>query len=147
MRLGIDLGGTKTEGLVMAPDGSECARMRVTTPFDDYDAIIGIIADLADQLETNVGTTKIPKIGIGMPGSLSPRTGLVRNSNSTCLNGHDIHADLTQATGRQIRLANDANCFALSEASDGAGLHDRLPRLLARGHSDALGEGRVAHLR
>jgi fructokinase len=121
MRLGIDLGGTKTEGLVLAPDGSERARMRVATPCDDYDAIIGMVADLADKLEADAGTSRIPDIGIGMPGSLSPRTGLVRNSNSTCLNGHDIHADLAEATGRRIRLANDANCFALSEASDGAG--------------------------
>ena len=121
MRLGIDLGGTKTEGLVLAPNGSERARMRVATPFDDYDAIIRTVADLVDKLEADAGTSAIPDIGIGMPGSLSPRTGLVRNSNSTCLNGHDIHADLTEATGRRIKLANDANCFALSEASDGAG--------------------------
>jgi fructokinase len=121
MRLGIDLGGTKTEGLVLAPDGSERARLRVPTPYDDYDGIIRTVADLADKLEAEAGTERIPEVGIGMPGSLSPQTGLVRNSNSTCLNGHDIHADLTRATGRNVRLANDANCFALSEASDGAG--------------------------
>jgi fructokinase len=125
MRLGIDLGGTKTEGLVLTPDGAERARMRVATPFDDYTAIIRMIAQLVERLEGESGSDRIHEIGIGMPGSLSPRSGLVRNSNSTCLNGHDIHADLTEATGRQIRLANDANCFALSEASDGAGLDAR----------------------
>ncbi len=121
MRIGLDLGGTKTEGLVLAPDGSERVRLRVATPDDDYAAILRMIDDLIGALQEKAGTGRISRIGIGMPGSLSPRTGLVRNSNSTCLNGHDIHTDLIKATGRDIRIANDANCLALSEASDGAG--------------------------
>lgn len=121
MRIGLDLGGTKTEGLVLGPDGIERARLRVPTPSHDYNSILAMIAGLIDDLEQEAGIDRVSRVGIGMPGSLSPRTGLVRNSNSTCLNGHDIRSDLEHVTGRRVRLANDANCLALSEASDGAG--------------------------
>ncbi|MBC6441425.1 MAG: ROK family protein [Rhodospirillales bacterium] len=120
MRIGIDLGGTKIEGLLLAPDGSEAARLRVATPQDDYDATVRAIAGVVSALSDRA-PEPIARFGMGMPGSLSPKTGMVRNSNSVCLNGRDLPGDLGIATGLALRVANDANCFALSEASDGAG--------------------------
>lgn len=118
MRIGIDLGGTKTEGLLLAPDESERLRLRVATPRDDYDATLGVVAGLVTELERAAGHDC--PVGIGMPGSLSPRDGLVRNSNSTCLNHKSFRDDIEARLGRTVRIANDANCLALSEASDGA---------------------------
>lgn len=118
MRIGIDVGGTKIEGIVL--DGSiEVARRRVPTPAGDYGAIITTIADLVHDLEGVAGGDAT--VGIGHPGAISPVTGLLKNSNSTALNGKPLDRDLTKAIGRPIRLANDADCFALSEATDGAG--------------------------
>src|SRR5205809_548282 len=118
MRIGIDLGGTKIEGVALGADGAELARLRVPTPKDDYDAIVAAIAGLVRQLESKTG--RRGSVGIGMPGCISPATGLVKNANTVVLNGRPLDRDLVRALGRPVRLANDANCFALSEASDGA---------------------------
>ncbi len=117
-RIGIDLGGTKIEGIVLAADGKELARERVATPQDDYQATLVAVVDLVTKLEQSVGQQC--SIGVGMPGSLSRATGLVKNSNSVCLNGKALHHDLEALLGRSLRFANDADCFALSESSDGA---------------------------
>lgn len=120
MRIGIDLGGTKIEGLVLGDDGAERARLRVPTPQDSYEATVEAVAGVVRELETRVGVRC--RVGIGHPGALSPATGLVKNANSTRLNGRPLDVDLKQALGRDdVRLSNDANCFAVSEAADGAG--------------------------
>jgi fructokinase len=119
MRIGIDLGGTKIEGIALGPDGTERARKRVPSPRNDYAATITAIRDLVASLEAEAGTQG--NVGIGMPGAISPATGLVKNANSTWLNGQPFHADIEAALARPVRLANDADCFALSEATDGAG--------------------------
>lgn len=119
MRFGLDLGGTKIEAVVLDAKGAIVWRQRLPTPQDDYAAICANIAALVAQAEADTHTAL--SIGIGMPGSLSPKTGLVRNSNTQCLNGRAIKQDLETLLAREIRLANDANCFALSEATDGAG--------------------------
>lgn len=118
-RIGIDLGGTKIEGVVLARNGRELARRRVAAPRESYGATLDALADLIHALEVDCAATC--PVGIGMPGSISPNTGRVQNANSTWLNGTRLHADLMQRLGRPVRFANDANCFALSEASDGAG--------------------------
>ncbi|HUD52025.1 ROK family protein [Parvibaculum sp.] len=118
MRIGIDLGGTKIEGVALGSDGRELARKRVPTPAT-YDATVGAIRDLMAALEQQAGTRGT--VGIGMPGALSPATGLVKNANSVFLIGKPFDRDLEAALGREVRLANDADCFALSEATDGAG--------------------------
>lgn len=118
MRIGIDLGGTKIEAIVLAPDGDIPFRRRVATPRGDYDGTIEAIASLVGEAEAAIGCAA--SVGIGMPGAISPATGLVKNANSTWLNGRPLDRDLAARLGRPVRLANDANCFALSEASDGA---------------------------
>jgi fructokinase len=118
MRIGIDLGGTKIEGVVLDPSGRERARRRVPTPRDGYAAILQAIRDLVATLEAELGARG--SIGVGIPGTISPATGLVKNANSTTLIGHPLDVDLARLLGRPVRVANDANCFALSEASDGA---------------------------
>jgi fructokinase len=122
IRIGIDLGGTKIEGIALGPDGAILDRRRVPTPAGDADATIIAVRDLVLGIETGLGLSGADRapVGIGTPGSLSPRTGLMRNSNSTCLNGLPLDRLLAAALDRPVRLANDANCFALSEASDGA---------------------------
>lgn len=119
LRLGIDLGGTKIEGLVLDAAGAETARQRILAPQGCYEDTLRALVDLIRELEAKSGAPVA--IGIGMPGSLSPATGLVRNANSTWLNGRALREDLEAAVGQPIRFANDANCFALSEATDGAG--------------------------
>ena len=118
MRIGIDLGGTKMEGIVLDDAGAIPFRERRPTPRDDYAGTVEAIVDLVRTAERTVGRTAT--VGIGMPGAISPATGLVKNANSTWLIGHPLDRDLEQRLGRPVRLANDANCFALSEASDGA---------------------------
>ena len=118
MRIGIDLGGTKIEGLALAADGREIDRRRISAPRGNYDDTIRAIVDLISAIETAV--SQRGSIGIGIPGATSPATGLIKNANSTWLNGHPLDQDLARALGRPVRLANDANCFALSEATDGA---------------------------
>jgi fructokinase len=117
-RIGIDLGGTKIEIILLGPDGSELLRERIETP-SGYDATLSGIAGLVRTAEARVGVSA--SVGIGIPGVISPATGLVKNANSIALNGHTFDRDISQALGRPVRVENDANCFALSEASDGAG--------------------------
>ncbi len=119
MRIGIDLGGTKIEAAVLGPDGGIVLRRRVATPGPDYAAVIETIRALVLEIEAALGSRA--SIGVAMPGALSPASGRVMNSNSTCLNGRPFDQDLRAALGRALRFANDANCFALSEAVDGAG--------------------------
>jgi fructokinase len=118
MRIGVDLGGTKIEAIALGDDGRELARRRVPTPRHDYDATIGAVVSLVNGIEHDTG--RAGSVGVGMPGALSPASGLVKNANSTWLIGRAIDRDLAQALGRPVRCANDANCFALSEATDGA---------------------------
>jgi fructokinase len=125
-RIGIDLGGTKIEGIVLDPAGSLLVRRRVPTPRGDYTATVEAVAGLAEELERDVrggppsGGPEAATVGVGMPGVVSPATGLVKNANSTWLIGRPFGADLSARLGRDVRCANDANCFALSEAVDGA---------------------------
>jgi len=124
MRIGIDLGGTKIEAIVLDADGAVTFRERRSTPRGDYDATLDAISELVQHAEQAVG--RPCTVGIGMPGAVSPATGLVKNANSTWLNGQRLGPDLEGRLGRAVRLANDANCFALSEASDGAAVGSRV---------------------
>jgi len=118
MRIGIDLGGTKIEGLALDDAGRELARYRIPTPQHDYDATLAAIASVVHTLERETGATGT--VGAGIPGSVRASTGLVKNANSTWLNGRPLQVDLSRELGREVRLANDANCLAVSEATDGA---------------------------
>ena len=117
MRIGIDLGGTKIEAIALDEKGGVLARQRITTP-KDYDGTLAAIAGIVDHIEHDVGATG--HVGIGIPGAVSPATGLVKNANSTWLIGHPLDKDVERVLNRPARLANDANCFAISEATDGA---------------------------
>ena len=119
MRLGVDLGGTKIEIVGLAADGRELLRRRIATPQGDYRATLTAIAGLVAEAEAELGQTG--SVGIGIPGAESLRSGLIKNANSTCLIGQPLRHDLQTLLRREVRLANDANCFALSEAIDGAG--------------------------
>lgn len=119
MRIGIDLGGTKTEAIALGPDGAVLARRRVASARHSYDGTIATITGLVTGLEAELGGRG--SVGIGIPGTISPQTGLVKNANSTWLIGRPLDRDLAAALDRPVRLANDADCFALSEATDGAG--------------------------
>ena len=119
MRIGIDLGGTKIEAIALAPGGRELLRRRIGAPRDDYQSTLGAIVSLVASVETELGDRG--SVGIGHPGTISPATGVIKNSNSTWLNGQPLDRDLSRLLDRPLRLANDANCFALSEATDGAG--------------------------
>lgn len=118
MRIGIDVGGTKIEALAIDDDGVELARYRVDTPREDYPGTIAAMVGLVRRLEEETGRTGT--VGAGIPGSISRITGLVKNANSTWLNGRPLDRDVSAALGREVRMANDANCFAVSEATDGA---------------------------
>ena len=118
MRIGIDLGGSKIEGILLDGAGAERGRERVATPQGDYTATLQAIGHMVNHLEKQAGVSC--SVGIGMPGTHSRATGLVKNSNSVCLNGQPLQRDLESLLGRALRFANDADCFALSEASDGA---------------------------
>jgi fructokinase len=120
VRIGIDLGGTKIEGVALDRSGAVAARLRVPTPQGDYRGTVAAIVDLVRHLEGQIGGRAT--VGLGMPGIISPLSGLVKNSNSVCLNGQPLDKDIEEALGRSIRVENDANCFALSEASDGAAM-------------------------
>jgi fructokinase len=119
MRIGIDLGGTKIEGIAIADDGREAIRRRITAPRDDYRRTLDAVRGLVEEIERELGVQG--SVGIGIPGTISPATGLIKNSNSTWLNGTRLAGDLERLLDRPLRFANDANCFALSEATDGAG--------------------------
>jgi fructokinase len=124
MRIGVDIGGTKIEAIALDEDGTTLARMRVPTPAGDYRAIIETIRNLVLAIEERLSARAT--VGVGTPGALSLETGLIKNSNSTVLNGKPLDRDLSAALGRPVRLENDANCFALSEAIDGAGKDARI---------------------
>jgi len=117
-RIGIDLGGTKIEAIALDRNGATLLRRRVPTPAGDYAATVAAIAALVRDTEAALGGRGT--VGVGIPGTLSPATGLVKNANSTCLIGRALDQDIATAVGREIRLANDADCFVLSEAHDGA---------------------------
>jgi fructokinase len=117
-RIGIDLGGTKIEIAALGLDGSERVRHRIATP-RGYEATLDAIARLVGETEDKLGATAT--VGVGIPGVISPATGVVKNANSIALNGHALDRDLSEKLGREVRVENDANCFALSEAVDGAG--------------------------
>jgi fructokinase len=118
MRLGIDLGGTKIEILALGDDGEELLRRRIATPRDDYMGTVMAIAGLVEAAENELGARG--SVGIGIPGAESRVTGLIKNANSTWLNGRPLRRDLRALLQREVRIENDANCFALSEATDGA---------------------------
>jgi fructokinase len=119
MRIGIDLGGTKIEGIALEPSGAIPIRKRIATTKDDYRGIVQAIAGLVQDIEQEYGQSGT--IGIGIPGSNSATTGRIRNANTVCLIGENLQGDIESLLNRPVRLANDADCFALSEASDGAG--------------------------
>src|SRR5882724_9672281 len=118
MRIGIDLGGTKIEGIAIAGDGGERLRRRVAAPRGDYARTLDAVASLVQDMERELGVHAT--VGVGIPGTISPATGLIKNSNSTWLIGRPLGEDLPRLLDRPVRFANDANCFALSEATDGA---------------------------
>jgi fructokinase len=119
IRIGVDLGGTKIEAIALDSAGKTLARRRVPTPAHDYGAIVQAVATLVHDIESDIG--RRGRVGVGAPGAISPHTGLVGLSNTAVVNGKPLNADLAQALERPVRVANDANCFALSEAIDGAG--------------------------
>jgi fructokinase len=118
MRIGIDLGGTKIEAIALDDDGATLARRRVPAPSADYPAVLDAVGDLVASVERETG--RRGTIGVAAPGAISTKTGVIKNSNSIGLNGKPLDRDLAKRLGREIRLENDANCFALSEAVDGA---------------------------
>jgi len=145
LRIGVDLGGTKIEALAIAADGAELARERVATPKGDYAGTVEAIRGLVLRLELGLGERAT--VGVGIPGTLDVDTGLVKNANSTCLIGHPLDKDLGKALGREVRLANDANCMAVSEASDGAaaGFHMVFGVIVGTGCGGGLAIGGKVH--
>jgi fructokinase len=119
VRIGIDLGGTKIEGVVIDADGQVRERTRVPTPRGSYEGTLVAVAELVARLEGHIGSCC--RVGIGMPGAVSPATGLIKNANSVWLNGKPFVRDIERSLKRPVRVANDADCFTLSEATDGAG--------------------------
>jgi fructokinase len=119
LRIGVDLGGTKIEVIALAADGGTRLRRRIATPRGDYAATLAAVAGIVAGVEHELGQPGT--VGVGIPGAESLVSGLIKNANSTCLNGKPLRADLQALLQREVRLANDANCFALSEAGDGAG--------------------------
>jgi fructokinase len=124
IRVGVDFGGTKIEAAVLDRDGRFLARLRAPSP-PTYEDALAVVHGLVSEVERQAGA-RAPAVGLGIPGSVSPASGLIRNANSTHLNGRPMQADLEQVLGRPVRLANDANCLALSEAVDGAGAGARV---------------------
>ena len=118
MRVGIDLGGTKIEGIVVNEEGVELVRRRIDTPRDDYDATVMAVCGLVEEIERKFDT--LAKVGVGIPGTISRATGFIKNANSVWLNGQPLQEDLSRRLNRSVRLSNDADCFTISEAIDGA---------------------------
>src|SRR4030065_2132668 len=145
--MGIDLGGTKTEGIVMDDSGEILARERRPTPqANGYHAILTNIRDLVLEWERHTGARC--RVGLGTPGAISTKTGFLKNSNTVCLNGQPVKQDLEKLLAREIRIANDANCFALSEAMDGAAQGEPVGFGVIRGHGvggGGGGNGRLLH--
>ena len=121
MRIGVDLGGTKIEDIVLGDDGAELSRKRLATPSGDYEGSITAVRALVDELAALSDAAENTPVGVGIPGTISPASGLVKNANSTWLIGKALDKDLAVALRRPVKLANDADCFAVSEANDGAG--------------------------
>jgi fructokinase len=119
VRIGVDLGGTKIEFVALERDGRELHRHRIATPRFDYEATVRAVMEAVQGIEKKIGRSAT--VGVGIPGTISTKTGLVKNANSTWLNGKPFDKDLGKALGREVRCANDANCLAVSEATDGAG--------------------------
>lgn len=119
-RIGIDLGGTKAEVILLSGDSEEHFRTRLPTPKGDYDGTLDVLVDLVAQAEKAAGLKDIP-VGVGIPGTVSRRTGKVKNANAVWLNGQPMQKDLSKRLKREVKITNDANCLALSEATDGAG--------------------------
>src|SRR2546428_13898648 len=119
MRSGVDMGGTKIEFVALEHDGKELHRHRIATPRFDYEGTVRAVAESVQRIEQDLGRTAT--VGVGIPGTVSTKTRLVKNANSTWLNGKPFDKDLGRALGREVRCANDANCLAVSEATDGAG--------------------------
>ncbi|HXN96112.1 MAG TPA: ROK family protein, partial [Candidatus Acidoferrales bacterium] len=119
IRIGVDLGGTKMEFVALERDGRELHRHRIATPRFDYEATVRAVAEAVEGIEKKLGRSAT--VGMGIPGTISTKTGLVKNANSTWLNGKPFDKDLSRALAREVRCANDANCLAVSEATDGAG--------------------------
>lgn len=119
MRIGVDLGGTKIEGIILCDDGSVAEKIRIDTPAEDYPRVVAAICDVVEQLQEKSGQRL--RVGIGTPGALSMPSELMKNCNSICLNGRPLKKDIEASLGYEIRMENDANCFALSEANYGAG--------------------------
>lgn len=140
IRIGIDLGGTKTEAIALDQHGRDLARERVATPRGDYDATLRTIAALVSGLTARFGPGSV---GVGIPGTVSPASGLVKNANSTWLIGQPLHRDLEQALGTPVKIANDADCLALSEAADGAAADAAIAFAVILG--TGVGGGVVAH--
>jgi len=124
LRIGVDLGGTKIEAAALDESGAIAVRRRVATPAGNYDETVRAVRELVRGIEAGLGATA--KVGVGTPGARSLADGRIKNANSTCLNGMALKEDLERALDREIRMANDANCFALSEAVDGAGAGARV---------------------
>jgi len=140
-RIGVDLGGTKIEAVLLDPSGAVARRERIPSPTGNYHATLGAIRALVLRLETGLGENC--PVGIGIPGTVSPATGRVKNANSTWLIGHPLDRDLARVLERPVRLANDADCFALSEATDGAGRGE--PIVFGAILGTGVGGGVVAH--
>ena len=119
IRIGIDLGGSKIEGIAVDEAGVELVRHRVPTPKEGYEAVLGAVGQVVGHIEAGAG--RVERVGIGTPGSISPHDGVMQNCNTILLKGRSLRADLEERLERRVRLANDADCFALSEATDGAG--------------------------
>ena len=143
-RIGIDLGGSKAEVILLSDDSREHFRTRVPTPRDDYEGTLKALVDLVHQAEEAAGHKDIP-VGVGIPGSVSGRTGRVKNANAVWLNGQPMQEDLSARLDRQVRIMNDANCLALSEATDGAGrdYHNVFAVILGTGCGAGLTVNRV----
>lgn len=125
-RIGIDLGGTKIEAIALDASGEPLARIRIAAPRGSYRATVEAVRELVGEIERRIDARQPATVGIGIPGAISPSTGLIKNANSTWLIGHPFDRDLAEALGRPVRIDNDANCLTLSEASDGAGAGYRL---------------------
>ena len=147
MLVGIDWGGTKIEGVAMSEEGDEVLRVREDTPRGDYRACLGVIAELVERLEREAGGPSERPIGVGIPGSLEPRSRLGKGASSTWMLRQPVEADLREVLGRDVIVENDADCFAASEARDGAGVlamyavHDRSANRVRReaGREEILG--------
>src|SRR3981081_2259252 len=141
IRIGVDLGGTKIEFIALEQDGRELHRHRIAPPRFDYEGTVRAVGEAAREIEKDIGGSAT--VGMGIPGTVSTKTGLVKNANSTWLNGKPFDKDLSRALGREVRCANDANCLAVSEATDGAGAgkHVVFAVILGTGRGGGVGGG------